>query len=1104
MFKENFGKRTEGCSTDALRTSNTNGQNTTDINLDNTNKTENLYRLMKPYHIRLAEYRKARERIFGENKISRSSRRIREFYKKIKMFKICVISPIISQELDSRPYINLKVNDKFYMALLDSGANKSVIGGDLAIEIQNMSYFRKCLGNVRTADGQRQNVIGTAILDITFQGQKKQCEFLVVPSIRHDLICGYDFWSDFGLKISLPNIGEIDCVNEDSDKLKLTVEQQQKLDKVIATFPNSKVDGLGRTTLIKHSIDTGDAKPIKQRYYPISPAVEKQISGEIERMLSLGVIEEAPNSSWSSPTVVVVKPGKVRMCVDSRKLNSVTVKDAYPIPNIDGLISRLPPVHYISKIDLKDAFWQVELDEESKPKTAFTVPNRPLYQFRRMPFGLCNAPQTLCRLMDKVIPYNLKSHVFVYLDDLLVVSQTFEEHLTHLMEVSTNLRKANLTINVEKSSFGLSRVKYLGYVVGHGTLQVDQEKIKAIEDFPVPKSIKQLRRFLGMTGWYRRFIQDFSTITFPLTEMLTKKKTFVWTDKAQEAFDQLKTRLTSAPLLIHPNYSKPFILQCDASTHGVGAVLAQKDDNGIEKPIAYMSHKLNKAQRNYTITELECLAVVMAIKKFRPYIEGLEFKVVTDHASLKWLMGQRDLSGRLARWSLKLQGFNFTIEHRSGRENIVPDALSRVYEGEDFLNAIELETLPAIDLDSDAFKSDEYSKLKEEIQNSNLPDFKLVDGYIYKRTEFSSGEIDESNLWKLMVPIELRQDVIYSAHNTPTSAHSGIAKTIERIRRYFYWPRLATDVKEYILNCKLCKTSKTQTNVLRPPLGHMPDTERPFQRLYVDLIGPFPRSKKGHIGLLIVLDHFSKFTFLKPLKKFVSKEIINYLQNEIFCCYGVPETLVSDNGSQFRSKDFEKFLTKYGVHHILTAVYSPQANASERVNRCINEALRSYIRNDQREWDRYTDSINCSLRNSIHQSIGRTPYQVVFGQTMVTHGKDYKLLRKLNILADSDSVIERQDEFTIIRDKIKHFIKKAYDKNARIYNLRSRFKDFNIGQHVIRRNFTQSSKINNFNSKLAPVGIEAKVLRKIGRTNYELQDLNSDNIGVYHAKDIWN
>lgn len=270
----------------------------------------------------------------------------------------------------------------------------------------------------------------------------------------------------------------------------------------------------------------------------------------------------------------------------------MTTKDAYPIPNIDGLLSRLPPVHWISKIDLKDAFWQIRLDTSSRSKTAFTVPNRPLYQFNRMPFGLCNAPQTLCRLMDKVIPYTLKSQVFVYLDDLLIVSQTFDEHILHLYEVATQLRKAGLTINVGKSSFGLSQVKYLGYVVGNGTLEADKEKVSAIVDYPVPKTIRQLRRFLGMTGWYRRFIHNYADITHSLTDLLAGKRKFTWNVDAQKSFDILKTKLTSAPLLVHPNYTKPFILQCDASTYGVGAVLAQEDEEGVEKPISFMSIKL--------------------------------------------------------------------------------------------------------------------------------------------------------------------------------------------------------------------------------------------------------------------------------------------------------------------------------------------------------------------------------------------------------------------------------------------------------------------------------------------------------------------------------
>ncbi|XP_067629120.1 uncharacterized protein [Eurosta solidaginis] len=742
-------------------------------------------------------------------------------------------------------------------------------------------------------------------------------------------------------------------------------------------------------------------------------------------MLELGVIEEAPSSAWSSPGVLIVKPGKVRFCLDSRKLNEVTLKDAHPIPIIEGLLSRLPPVHYISKIDLKDAFWQIGLEKQSREKTAFTVPNRP--------FGLCNAPQTMCRLMDKVIPYNLKNNVFVYLDDLLVVSSSFNEHLVHLSEVSALLRKAGLTINIRKSKFGLSQVNYLGFVVGNGSLQVDKEKISAIQNYPIPKTVRQLRRFLGMTGWYRRFIDDYASTTFHLTELLSKKKQFVWNSEAQQAFEDLKEKLTSAPILLHPNYNKPFILQCDASQVGVGACLMQEDDNGQERPIAYMSQKLNKAQRNYSVTELECLAVVLAIKRFRMYIEGMEFKVVTDHASLRWLMQQQDLSGRLARWAIKLQGFNFSIEHKKGSENVIADALSRMYEDvpESEVNVIELPVLPEIDLGSDAFNSPEYEELKLRFQSSNLPDFQVIDGYIYHRTEFATGNSDtDDNAWKLYVPTELRHNVISAAHEQPSAAHGGIAKTVERIRRRFYWPGMVIQIREYVLSCESCQTSKTPSKPLRPPMGQQIVSDRPFQILYMDLIGPFPRSKKGNIGLLIVLDHLTKFVFLKPVKKFTSNLIMEYLKENIFDSFGIPESVVTDNGSQFKSKDFEHFLQKYGVSHITTAVYSPQSNASERVNRSINEALRSYIRKDQRDWDAFTSSINCALRNSLHQSLGYMPYFAVFGQHMITHAADYKLLRNLNLLSDNTVKLERSDNFQLIREVIKKNLEKAHLRNA--------------------------------------------------------------------------
>ncbi|XP_065361991.1 uncharacterized protein LOC135955566 [Calliphora vicina] len=787
--------------------------------------------------------------IFSETPISkkrlRSKLRIRSYWGRRKQLKNVIISSIVNTEGDSRPYVKVIIMSRTILALLDSGANRSCIGGSLAEEILSDTTFSvdRFKGKVRTADGQNQQVVGSISLDIKYNCISRKIELLIVPSLRQSLICGIDFWNSFGLEILQPTISEVLSEDDNSEVFKLNPNDLRKLNAAIASFPSFEMEGLDKTTLIEHVIDTGTARPIKQRYYPISPAREKVLCQEIDRMLQLGVIEVSENSPWSSPGVLLVKPGKVRFCLDSRKLNDVTTKDAYPIPNIDGLISRLPPVNIISKIDLKDAFWQIELSKESRPKTAFTVPNRPLYQFVRMPFGLCNAPQTMCRLMDKVIPYDLKGQVFVYLDDLLVVSHSLDEHIVHLLQVASLLRKAGLTINIAKSKFGLRSVKYLGYVVGNGTLMVDPDKVIAISEYPTPKTVRQLRQFLGLAGWYRRFVADYASITFPLTELLSKKRNFMWNCDAQLAFETLKTCLTTAPFLSHPNYNKPFIVQCDASQYGVGGVLAQCDDNGDERPIAFMSHKLNKAQRNYSVTELECLAVVLAIKKFRAYIEGHQFKVVTDHASLKWLMGQKDLSGRLARWALKLQGYHFSIEHRKGRENVVADALSRTFDGGDLLvEELEIDSFPIIDLSSDAFDSAEYSNLRDKIEKAELPHFRIIGKFIYHKMEFEKGTERDMLIWKLLVPNELRNEVLIASHDQPSSSHGGIAKTLDRIRRYFYWPGMVADVRRYVAKCELCTTSKTPTYTLRPPMGQMAESQRPFQRLYVDFIGPFPRT----------------------------------------------------------------------------------------------------------------------------------------------------------------------------------------------------------------------------------------------------------------------
>jgi len=472
--------------------------------------------------------------------------------------------------------------------------------------------------------------------------------------------------------------------------------------------------GLGKTHVEKHKIElVAGAQPVKDRHYPLSPAMQQVVWDEVDKMLAIGVIEES-NSPWSNRTTVLRRPDKNRFCLDARKLNTLTIKDAYPLPSIEGILSRVDQTYFISSVDLKFAFWQIELDEESKACTAFTVPGRPLYQFVMMPFGLCNAAQRLCRLMDKVIPTELRSNVFVYLDDLLIIAPDFETHIEYLNRVAECLKAANLTIGLKKSQFCFKSLKYLGFIICGGTLRTDPARVTAIEQIPVPRSVREVRAFLGTTGWYRRFIRNFASLAVPLTDALKSRsgRKFVLSEEAVKSVQELKRAMTTAPVLVHADFKKRFYVQCDASHAGVGAVLFQLDESEHERPIAYFSAKLNKHQVNYSVTEKECLAAILAIQKFRPYIELMPFTVITDHASLKWLMSLKDLSGRLGRWSLQLQRMDFEIEHRKGVDNIVADTLSRSFSAEVAdLAEPEFDPSEALGFQTNEFESEEYREL---------------------------------------------------------------------------------------------------------------------------------------------------------------------------------------------------------------------------------------------------------------------------------------------------------------------------------------------------------------------------------------------------------
>jgi hypothetical protein len=458
----------------------------------------------------------------------------------------------------------------------------------------------------------------------------------------------------------------------------LTLDQSEAVKTLLREYGDifSKDDSdLGRTGLVRHEISTGEAKPIKQppRRLPIHQRSEAE--QQIKDMLERRVIEES-NSPWSSPIVLVKKKdGSTRFCVDYRRLNEVTHKDAYPLPKIDESLDGLSGSQWFSTLDLAAGYWQVEVDPNDRPKTAFTT-GTGLFQFRVMPFGLCNAPSTFERLMENVLKGLQWDTCLIYLDDLIIHSVTFDNQICRLREVFDRLRMANLILKPKKCNLFCSEVSYLGHVVSNKGIHTDPTKIEAVKEWPVPNNLKEVRSFVGLCSYYRRFIKNFSKIARPLHKLTEVNQVFTWSQECMDSFCSLQHSLISAPILAYPNPVSRYILDTDASDFGIGAVLSQVQD-GQERVIAYASKSLSRSERRYCVTRKELLAIVKFVKHFKHYLYGQRFLVRTDHGALRWLFNFKSPEGQVARWLETLSSFDFEIEHRAGRSHSNADGLSR-------------------------------------------------------------------------------------------------------------------------------------------------------------------------------------------------------------------------------------------------------------------------------------------------------------------------------------------------------------------------------------------------------------------------------------------
>lgn len=778
---------------------------------------------------------------------------------------------------------------------------------------------------------------------------------------------------------------------------------------------------IGRTDIVRHSINLEDNKPFKERFRRIPPAMFAEVKEHLEHMLETGVIRKS-HSPYASPVVIArKKDNSMRFCIDLRKLNAKTTKDAYNLPRIEESLEMLAGSSWFSCLDLRAGYWQVELEESDKPKTAFTVGPLGFYECNRMPFGLTNAPATFQRLMETALGDAYLSFCLVYLDDVVVFSGSIQEHLTRLQRVFDKFRVANLKLKPSKCVFLQQKIKYLGHVVSAQGIAPDESKVEAVRNWPVPTTVTELKSFLGFIGYYRRFIPNFALTARCLHDLLgggtTKKskkkvpvKSFVWTSKEQNAFDALKKSCTEAPVLTYADFSKPFIVHTDASLEGLGAVLYQKVD-GRELPIAFASRSLSKGERNYPAFRLEFLALKWAITdKFADYLYNATFEVWTDNNPLTYVLTSAKLDSTTQRWVAALSSYKFSIHYRPGRTNQDADGLSRIHwpamQEDVVAAALRVDHLPvALLLNTDVPEPDaaENMSLSQErdwkqLQSEDTGIVKAIAmctgkdvnvtqlspeerTYFYqrKRLRVIAGILyrvrkDEEEETKcLVLPESCRQEAIVKCHDE--LGHLGREKTLKFLAHRFYWPKMTRDSAKYVAECVTCLKAKAKPH--RAPLINV-TTSYPLQLVCMDFVCIEPSGKHP---VLVITDHFTRYAVAVSTRNQKASTTARALLNHFVLPFGMPQTLHSDQGRNFESSTIKSLCRLMGVKRSRTTPYHPMGNGSaERYNQTLISMLRSLPAERKPRWKDYLGTLTHAYNSAWNEATGFSPHYLMFGR----------------------------------------------------------------------------------------------------------------------------
>lgn len=824
-------------------------------------------------------------------------------------------------------------------------------------------------------------------------------------------------------------------------------ELKNLLTKYNNTFSKDKYD-IGSINIEQCKVELTNNIPINLRPYRCSLNDQKIINEQIEMLLSKNLIRKSI-SPYAFPVTLADKKDdgkRTRLCVDMRKLNQIVIADNYPFPRLEDIIDKLHNSEYFSTLDISSGFWHLKVAPKDTNKFAFVTMNDH-YEWLVMPFGFRNSPAIFQRVIYAILKkHNLTEFAHNYIDDILIHSKSFDEHLTHLEKVLKAMQIENIKLKLSKCKFAEKEVKYLGHKISLNKVIPLNDNTASIAKFSAPKTVKQVQQLLGKINFYHKYIPSAAKMLSPLYNLLKKDTQFKWDDSCQKAFDKIKEYLMSEPILAIFNPNEECFVFTDASKLGLGAVLKQKQADGTLKPIAYFSKKLLKYQEHYDVSELECLCIVEAVDFWHHYLYDNKFTVVTDHNALKWLKSIKKPNSRLFKWSLKLSQYNMDIKYQPGKANVEADCLSRNPVLESFTNKDHIKIINLIE------KSDIISAQQE---CTEIPkNCKVKNDLIVKL---------KNNFHKIYIPEKLRFELIKQFHLE--FGHIGVKKVLNLLSTCYYWPNMTQSIKQYVDACKVCQENKVSRTKKLGSLSQIGPAKGPYEIVSIDTIGGLSGYNSTKQYIHVAIDNFTRFIWTLSSKTQSSKDFINLVKNIMQS--GKPELIVADRYTGINSNEFLNFLDNNTIKFKFITVNCPQSNGiCERANQTIMTRLRCKFNDNNQKvnWPK--------LLVQVVQEYNDTPHDVT------TFSPNHLMYNKKTIVNDELNLsLEKIREIAFINSQWSHEKNKYYyDKNHIQYT-------FNEGDLVYVENKNDISR-----RKLEPIMTGPfKVLKKLSDISYVIE-----------------